>query len=371
MGLFSKRRRKSSLRSSNPLMRWFGPGASTLGLLYSAYMLFTGGWSFSSLDDLLVGDPDATFRGEPVSLDQMGNRPANKIRIATFNIENFSDKKSNTRVNDKGVDVMGTIAQIVARFDLVAIQEIRGDDGIALQRLINLLNASEGSGDVFAASISEPIGDKHRRECYAFVFDRRRIDLVPGSAYVVLDSAGRMYREPMVATFQTIVPEGSTEQPFRFTVINVHTDPDKVDPEDRESEINVLADVFHRVRQFEFEQRKEDDFILLGDLNAEPGDLGQLGQIRGMFSLAGDIKTNVSRKKTNDHILIDRSVTSEYAGQHGVISFIEDLNFSREQADSISDHLPLWAEFDRFEAPSNQSHQSGSVAAANRTREIH
>ncbi|WP_143543699.1 endonuclease/exonuclease/phosphatase family protein [Rhodopirellula sp. MGV] len=366
MGLFSKRRKKSSFKSSLPVLRWFGPGVTSVGALYAIYALLTGGWSFSALDDILPEQSEATFRGETVTLDQMQPLPEDKILVATFNIENFGDKKSDTRVNEHGVDVMGTLAQIISRFDLVAIQEIRGKDGAALEKLIRLLNESGGT---FAATISDPIGNDDRRESYAFVYNRTRIRLVPGSAYVVLDSGERMYREPMVATFQTIVPPGINQAPFQFTAINVHTDPDKVDPNDQESEINILASVFHRVRKFEFNERLEDDFILLGDLNAGPDHLGQLSKINGMISLAGDIKTNISRSKTNDHILIDRNVTAEYAGRKGVVSFTDDLALTPEQADSISDHLPLWAEFSRFEAPSATTTSPSSIASS-RTREI-
>ncbi|MCC9600221.1 endonuclease/exonuclease/phosphatase family protein [Stieleria sp. JC731] len=366
MGLFSKRRKKSSFKSSLPFLRWFGPGATSAGVLYAIYLLLTGGLSFSSLDDFLSEDADTSFRGETVSLEQLEASPEDKILLATFNIENFGTKKSDTRLNEHGVDVMGTLAQIISRFDLVAVQEIRGKDGAALQKLIDLLNQSGGA---FSAVISEPIGNEARQECYAFVYNRTRIRFVPGSAYVVLDSGDRMYREPMVASFQTVLPAGSDQIPFQFTAINVHTDPDKVDPDDQDSEINILASVFHRVRDFEFKLRMEEDFILMGDLNVDPDHLGQLSQINGMISLAGDIKTNVSRSKTNDHILIDRNVTAEYAGRTGVVSFTEDLSLSPEQADSISDHLPLFAEFSRFESPAATASVSAGVASS-RTREL-
>jgi endonuclease/exonuclease/phosphatase family metal-dependent hydrolase len=327
-------------------LRWFGPGATAAGLLYVLYLLVTGGLSFSSLDQWIGDDTETAFRGEPVALDDRAERPPDRIRIATFNIEKFGDKKSSTRVNELGVDELGTIAKIVSKFDLVAIQEIVGGDGIALKRLVDLLNESGGQ---YAATVSEPIGEGSYFESYAFVWDQRRIELVPGSAYVVLDPGKRMHREPMVATFQTRLPSPETGQPFRFTAINVHTDPDLVDPDQPDSEINVLADVFHRVREYEFRQHREDDFILLGDLNVDPSRLGKLGEIPGLISLGGDVKTNVSRKKTNDHILIDRNVTREYSGAMGVIDLIAHLGLSREQADSISDHIPLWAEFEIVE----------------------
>lgn len=346
MGIFfNRRRKKSALSSTNPLLRWLGPGVTAIGILYGVYMILSGGLSFSSLDGFLGTDPEVKFRGETISLGDRTDRPPDRIRIATFNIERFAEKKSSTRVNEVGVDVLGTIAKIVSTFDVIAIQELQGADGAALQRLVGLLNESGGS---YAATMSDPIGDQYK-ESYAFVWDRTRISFVPGSAYVVLDNGGKMDREPMVATFQTVLPQGSSRPPFRFTMINVHTTPSNVDPNVLESEINVLADVFQRVRQYEFEQSAEDDFILLGDFNASTKQLGQLATIDGLTSLADDIQTNVSRQKTNDHIMIDRNVTGEYAGRNGVIDFIADLKLTREQADTISDHLPLWAEFEFYE----------------------
>ncbi|MCA9136470.1 MAG: hypothetical protein KDB00_06920 [Planctomycetales bacterium] len=368
VGIFSNRRRKkSALSSTNPLLRWFGPGATSIGILYGVYMILSGGWSFSSLDSLLGTDPEAKFRGETITLGDQTERAPDRIRIATFNIEHFADKKSSTRVNEVGVDVLGTIAKIVSTFDLVAIQELQGADGAALQRLIGLLNESGGS---YAATMSDPIGDDENdyKESYAFVWDRTRISFIPGSAYVVLDNGKKMDREPMVATFQTVVPKDSPRPPFRFTMINVHTTPSNVDPERRDSEINVLADVFQRVRQYEFEQSAEDDFIMLGDFNASTKNLGQLATIDGLTSLAEDIQTNVSRQKTNDHIMIDRNVTGEYAGRKGVIDFIADLKLTREQADTISDHLPLWAEFEFYER--EQVTAPRSVASGPGTRMI-
>ena len=377
MGLFSRRRRKKSSKRGIPLLRWFGPGATSLGLLYGVYLLLSGGWSFSSLDLFSESTVEPTFTSQTVSLGNRSDLPPEHIRIATFNIEHFADKKSSTRLSKNNVDVLGKIAQIVSTFDLVAIQEVQGADGIAIKRLLALLNASAKDNaadsdadasrtatlDQYAATMSEPIGDNYF-ESYAFVWNTRRIQLVPGSDYVVLDPSNRMYREPMVATFQTVVPEDSPQPGFRFTAINVHTKPDRVDPDLRDSEINVLADVFRRVRNYEFQQNREDDFILLGDLNVETANLGELSRIPGVVSLGQDIQTNVSRSKTNDHILIDHTVTSEFAGRKGVIDFQKDLGLTAQQAEDISDHLPLWAEFSLYE----QGLPARSAKSANNTR---
>ena len=115
--------------------------------------------------------------------------------------------------------------------------------------------------------------------------------------------------------------------------------------------MNVLDDVFVRVRQYDYETTGEEDCILLGDLNVDTAGLRELGQIPGVETIAGDIKTNTRRTKTYDHILIDRVMTREYTGRFGVVDFQHDFGLSEQQAMMVSDHQPLWAEFSAYEMP--------------------
>lgn len=354
--IFSKRRRVDSRLGKSRLLRWIGPGVSVLGILYAGYMLISGGWSFSSLDRLLSSDESKSSESTILLGDAL-DRPAGSLRIATFNVDQFTEAKSAIRENDAGVDILGTIAQIVKTFDLIAIQELRGADGVALQRLVGLLNESSSqsgsessgiAGGRYAATMSEPIG-KTNPESYAFLWDKSRVNLVPGSDYVVLDTGDRMYREPMVATFQAIIPDGGSMRPFRFTMINVHTRPDQGDPQVLENEINVLADVFQRVRQYESEHYAEDDFILVGALNADVDHLRQLTSIPGVISLASGNPGLAGGSKRKDHIVIDQGVTAEYTGRMGVIDFQAALGLTKQQARGISDHVPVWADFNIYE----------------------
>ena len=201
----------------------------------------------------------------------------------------------------------------------------------------------------YVASISQPIGRTSHKECYAFVWDQRRIAMVPGSAYVVDDAVDRMHREPMVASFYTTAP-ATNGRPFSFTIINAHTDPDEVSDRATSNEINVLDDVFIRVRQYEYEQSGEEDCILLGDLNVNADKLQEIATIPNMVTLLGNTRTNTRGSKTYDHILIDREMTREYVGRAGVIDFKRDFGLSEQQALLISDHLPIWAEFSAYES---------------------
>ena len=355
MGLLSRRRgrsKRTSLTNNIPFLRWFGPSLTMSVVAAAVYFVMTGKVDFSALDKL--GSSDQQVDVKPVTISPSQQRAADTIRIATFNIKTFGEKKSSTReVPGEGVDVMGTIAQVVSHFDVVAIQEIHAG-GIPVQRLVDLINASGGR---YAATVSEPIRteDSNYSESYAYVWDDSRIRLVQNSAYVVHDNHKRMDREPMVASFETRVQPTATQRPFRFTMINVHTDPDKVSAKVQGNEINVLDDVFVRVRQYEYETAGEEDCILVGDLNVNSAGLQELAMIPGVETIAGDIPTNTRRTKTYDHILIDRNMTREYLpGRFGVIDFQRDLGLTERQALLVSDHMPVWAEFSAYEIPQVQ-----------------
>ena len=349
VGIFSKRRRRrhnDSVLGKLSIFRWLGPGATSAVLIAVGYMALTGKWDFSIFDrfrgiETVENDIE---RLEPIVLGASG-KSRETIRIATFNIKTFGQSKSSSR------EIMGHLAQIMNRFDVIAIQEVRANDGqgMPIRRLVNLIN---DSGQRYSATLSNPIGTGDYKECYAFIWDETRIRFIQDSAYVVHDAEGRIEREPMVASFETRLQPGEPGTPFRFTAINAHTKPDAVHPNSPDGEINVLDDVFIRVGNYESQVAGEDDFILLGDLNVDNNNLGELRQIPNLYSVAGNkVKTNTAGTATYDHILVDHEATKEYTRGFGVFKLQEELNLTDEQAAAISDHLPLWAEFSRFEAP--------------------
>ncbi|KAA5540022.1 deoxyribonuclease [Roseiconus nitratireducens] len=347
LGIFSKRRRKSALAPNRSVLRWLGPAATLLGLLYIVFLMLTGGLDFAALDTLRTSDDPSG--GRPVSLAADPTRPAESLRIASFRIREFSEEGVAARSRQSGVDVMDAIAAAVTRFDVIAIQDVRGPSGAAVKQLIQRINQAGGQ---YAATLSDPIGEQDRPESYALLWDQSRVELLPGSSYVVRDDADRMYREPMVASFRARLPNGHPGRPFRFTIINVRTDPQRVDPDSADNEIRVLADVFQRVRQYESEQHGEDDFLLVGNLNSGAAAIADLLQIPGVVSLVGVTDLDASGGEDSpDHILIDRGVTAEYTERTGQMDPQRDLGLTPEQATAVSDRFPVWAEFGRYEIP--------------------
>jgi deoxyribonuclease-1-like protein len=285
-----------------------------------------------------TGSPSPSFPGS------IPDRTANTVIVGSFNIQRLGPAK----LADPWV--MEKFAEVIRRFDVIALQEITSKDQRTLPTLIDVVNQL---GSRYSYAISPRIGrdETGYYEQYAYVFDTARIAGGAEYCYVVQDDADVLHREPYVGRFQTLFPG----QPFQFSLINIHTDPDEIS-----YELDVLATVFKNVREFEY---PEDDVMLLGDLNADPGKLQQLGQIPGTLPLINGIPTNTRKNKTLDNILVDGQLTREFTGRAGVIDLEQMFGVQLSDAERISDHLPIWAEFTASEFGGPITATAGTGAA--------
>ena len=264
------------------------------------------------------------------------------IRIATYQLGRLDDAKlANRRVND-------VLLRLLPRFDLIAIQGVRGKNQGVLVRLIEQLNAASGRSYDFATC---PTQQRDALEHYsAFLFDRTRIDVDRTTVHFVDDRLGRIRVKPLVGSFRVRGPDPA--QAFTFTLVNVETDPDHA-----AAELDVLAEVFRAVRD---DGRGEDDIILLGDLENDDQHLGQLGKLLGVTALVSGIPTTTRGGNLLDNILLDRRATSEFTGRVEVVDMMREFELTMPGAQELSDHLPVWAEFSVFEGG-----QAGHVTGAN------
>ncbi len=294
-------------------------------------------------DHLTVGTNDASIPSQPESntasagtVSQVSNsvrKPADTIVIASFNIQVFGNSKLGKSW------VVEVLAQIVRQFDIVAIQEVRSKDDRLLPDFVAAINSD---GSQYNYLIGPRLGRTVSTEQYAYVYDSTRIEVDTSSVGTIQDPRDALHREPFVARFRTrtVAPD----QAFTFWLVNIHTDPDEV-----AAEVNVLADVFVVMQQA---RADEDDVILLGDLNASDRELGRLGQLPDIACAVHDTTTNTRRNKMYDNMIFDRTRTWEFTGKWGVFDVESAFHLSREQALEISDHLPIWAEFQASEVRS-------------------
>ncbi len=262
-------------------------------------------------------------------------RPQDKLLIATFNIQVFGESKLGKP------EVVDVLAQVVRHFDIVAIQEVRAKSDDILPRFISAINAD---GSRYSYLIGPRLGRSVSTEQYAFVYDTTRVEHDPASVGTVQDPDDLLHREPMVARFRprTNAPDNA----FSFWLVNTHTDPDEVG-----QEVDALADVFQAMQGA---SPYEDDVILLGDLNANEKQLGRLGQLPGISYVVRNAMTNTRQNKAYDNIIFDGPATSEYTGRWGVVDIERVFGLTRDQALKVSDHLPVWAEFQIWEAPAQR-----------------
>ncbi len=316
-------------------------------LLVAAVVLFSGSTWFLDVKFADLWQPSSgpgSGRQPPSSRPAAHQRGA--VAIASFNIQVFGQAKL------RKPEVMRVLAEVMRKFDVVAIQEIRSREQNVLPELIKLVNAQ---GAAYDYAISRRLGRTTSQEQYAYVFDTTTIEIDRESSYVVGDPKDLLHREPFVGAFRVRGPP--PEQAFTFSLINIHTDPDEVD-----LEVNVLDDVLEAVRN---DGRGEDDIILLGDLNANDRTFGELGEMPGILWVIQNQPTNTRLTKQYDNILFHQQATIEYTGTAGVLQLQQEFGLTREQALEVSDHLPVWAMFSIYEGGEQQTAPGPLAARAN------
>lgn len=277
--------------------------------------------------------PTATAPNSTASPDlpPLPTPAGDSIRVASFNIQVLGTSKMGKP------DVVQVLADVIRRFDVVAIQEIRAKDQTIMDDLVAQVN---GTGRSFDYVLGPRLGRSSSKEQYAFVYDTQRIEVFRESVFTAPDPEDLLHREPLVASFR--VRGLPPHEAFTFTLVNIHTDPDETD-----TELDALGDVFASVQS----TVNDDDVILLGDLNVDEYHLGRLGSLPGIAYAISGMPTNTRGSKSYDNLVFDRRYTTEATGVSGVFNLLTEYQMTMDQALDVSDHLPVWAEFSTREQP--------------------
>lgn len=253
------------------------------------------------------------------------------IRIASYHLGHFDDAKLANR------QIADVLMHLLPKFDLIAVQGVRGRNQGVLVRLVEQLNAATGRNYSFATC---PTQQRDAIEHYgAFLFDTARIDVDRRTVHFIEDRQGRFRCKPLMGAFRVHGPEPN--QAFTFTLINVETDPDQP-----ALELDLLAEAYRAVRD---DGRHEDDIILLGDLESDDQHLGRLGKLLGVAPLLSGVPTTTRGTQLLDNVLLDRRATCEFTGRVEVVDVMREFELTMPAALELSEHLPIWAEFSAFE----------------------
>lgn len=274
---------------------------------------------------------------------------AEVLTIATFNIKQLGPTKMGRPA------VVSELSEIIARYGVVAVQEVKNAEMIVADQLLAAINARGGA--VYAMSESPRTGlhasDRTSQEQYVYYYDTAVLTALDAGA-LYPDESDQFQREPWVTRFETV--DG-----FSFVLISVHTKPDDGGAITI-GEISALHDVRLWAQSI---YPDEDDFIILGDLNAdgdyaEPGELDQHA-IRGpdyVWIVPDDADTTVSEgtSEAYDRIIVWSSAEHEHLGDYGVDRQMSGV--------AVSDHYPVWATFSMHERVAAEEATTGPNSVA-------
>ena len=302
-----------------------------------------GGWYATQIYDIRVtprGEKPAAKSASAAASPRPAKSTRTTIRVAALNLAALTDAKlSNPRLRD-------ALGQIINRFDLVAVQALQGNNQSLVVRLVELANAEKQRYDFVLCNAAL---HENTQQYAAFLYDRSAVEVDRLKVTVLSHPTGRFLRKPLVGLFRALGPEA--EEAFTFCLISVAVDPDR-----SEEELALLPDVYRGVRDNPW---SEDDVILLGTLHSDESQLEQLRDQLHALAAVPPAPTTPRGSRADDNLLFHRRATAEFTGRSGVLDVLRECNLSVAEAEELSEHLPVWAEFSVYEGG-----QAGHIAGA-------
>ncbi|MDX1620356.1 MAG: endonuclease/exonuclease/phosphatase family protein [Nitriliruptorales bacterium] len=284
------------------------------------------------------------------------------LLIATWNIRAFGGLTESWRADDDDSpkrDLLGlrAIAEVLSRFDVIALQEVRGN----LKALRHTLRWLNRDGDHWGLILTDVTrGSAGNNERMAFVFDTRRVKpsglacelVVPDRREITDDAFDRQFaRTPYAVSFLG----GATT----FILVTLHVLYGEK-PEDRMGELTAIAEWL--AEWAEDVHSWDHNLIALGDFNID-----RIGDpLYKAFTSTGlttpreldEVPRTIFADGTDHHY--DQiawftggsgtpALSLVYTGRAGGFDFTPYVHHDltrQQQSWRVSDHYPLWVEFD-------------------------
>jgi endonuclease/exonuclease/phosphatase family metal-dependent hydrolase len=247
-----------------------------------------------------------------------------QVKISSWNLQNFGKTKSDQEIN--------FIANTLKGFDIIAIQEVVAGYGgtQAVARLADELNRKGSKWDYV---ISDPTNSTpYGTERYAYIWKTGKVKKVQ-RAWLEPNYVNEIDREPYFMNF--------SYKGAMFSLVSFHAIPKKKQPETE-------------IKYFKFlpAQYPDKNLIFLGDFN-----LPQSHTVFNPLKKIGYKPVLTAQKTTMKmHCVAGVCLANEYDNifynsnstqmlNSGVVLFYEGFP-DMVAARRISDHIPIWAEFD-------------------------
>ncbi len=275
------------------------------------------------------------------------------LLIGTWNVRSFGQVfqgwEENAGSPKRNLRAMASMAEIIRRLDVVALQEVKRDTSGIRMLLDDFLGPDWG---MIVSDVT--VGPEGNAERLAFIYDKRRVQPSGLAGEIVLppteegDPTRQFARTPYIVGFQSAGE--------KFALVTAHILYGEV-PEDRLPELRAMAEfvateIRDRARTGDAE---ESNLIVLGDFNIDERRDNPLFQAfisKGLVvpsQLLGLKTTYGTEPKYYDQIAwFMGDIDLLFNEQAGVIDFtgavFKELT-ARQMSYRVSDHFPLWVEF--------------------------
>jgi len=246
-----------------------------------------------------------------------------QTKVLSWNLENFGKSKSETSIT--------YIVNTLKDYDIIAIQEVVAGYGgaQAVARLADELNRKGAKWDY---TISDPtISSAYKTERYAFLWKTSMVRKI-GKAWLEKKYHIEIDREPYYCTFE------SKEK--QFTIVNFHAITKSKQPETEIKYFKFLPEEYPGL-----------NLIFVGDFNC-PQSHTVFNPLKkmGYQSVFRNQKTSLKKECKSDLCLASEFDNIWYNAAKIKISRSAPIFFytafkTLKEARTISDHLPIWMEF--------------------------
>ena len=258
---------------------------------------------------------------------------ARPLKIGSWALDGFGPTKL------ANSDVRRILTRVIRRYDILAVQQVASIERDLVPRLMDVINGPEHRYDFITGP---PTGPKARGEQLIFIFDTTKVQVDRRHSYAYADPAAKWTYDPLVATFRAAEPAAG--QAWTFTAINF-----RIDLSRAADEIAAVGEV---VSEAATVRRGEDDIVLMGLFQADDQYLQSAlggGPHGSTVPAVAHRSTDVYDRYQTSNVLVDTSRTREYLGRGGVFDFRRHMDLSTMQAEAVTSHLPVFAEFTAHE----------------------
>ncbi|XP_023232670.1 deoxyribonuclease-1-like isoform X2 [Centruroides sculpturatus] len=253
------------------------------------------------------------------------------LSIASFNIQNFGDKKFCKK------DVVNVIKKIITRYDLICLQEIVAQKRAFLYNLLNDINRISSKGQ-YAMVISASLGrNSTSKENYVYFYRTNRLTVAEVQVYP--DPNKLFFRPPYIAYLHS----PTTRSLSSFIAICVHIKPNK-----SANETSALADVYDYAKKL----YRNENSVIMGDMNAacknlrvsEWSNISLWTRPEFFWLINNSVDTSTYTSScAHDRIIITGDEMKQDTIYNSVkaLDFQAEFNVTEQLTRQVSDHFPV------------------------------